>query len=160
MCDYSLAGIPNRLAAVGDQLTVHRFYTGSIGLATTASVEARDSWRKDPSRLKRCLCAIDAFLARVAGADSCAVCVPPGAALIIRDFPKRLQRELQVGPTEDVTFVQLSSNDHQYRDAVRFRNGREVLLQRLSVGQRVSVLSLDSLIPDSVRQPSQLVEAL
>jgi hypothetical protein len=32
MCDYSLAGVPNRLAVEGEQLVVHRFPTGSVGL--------------------------------------------------------------------------------------------------------------------------------
>jgi hypothetical protein len=34
MCDYSLAGIPNRLAAEGEQLMVFRFPTGARGLAS------------------------------------------------------------------------------------------------------------------------------
>ena len=33
MCDYSLAGLPNRLAVEGEQLVVHRFQTGAMGLA-------------------------------------------------------------------------------------------------------------------------------
>jgi hypothetical protein len=33
MCDYSLA-IPNRLAASGKELIVHRFEAGSVGLAS------------------------------------------------------------------------------------------------------------------------------
>jgi hypothetical protein len=32
MCDYSLAGIPNRLAAEGEHLVVYRFSTGARGL--------------------------------------------------------------------------------------------------------------------------------
>jgi hypothetical protein len=47
-----------------------------------------------------------------------------------------------VHATEEVIFVQLSAEAHQYRDAVRFRNGREVLLQRLKCGQQVEVLNL------------------
>ena len=34
MCDYSLMSIPNRLASVGEELVVHRFETGAIGLAS------------------------------------------------------------------------------------------------------------------------------
>ena len=33
MCDSSLTGIPNRLAVEGEQLVVHRFHTGFVGLA-------------------------------------------------------------------------------------------------------------------------------
>jgi len=40
--------------------------------------------------------------------------------------------------------VQLSPEAYQYRDAVRFQNGREILLQRLGCGQQVEVLSLAS----------------
>ena len=34
MCDYSLQGLPNRLAGEGEQLVTHRFPTQSIGLAS------------------------------------------------------------------------------------------------------------------------------
>ena len=71
-----------------------------------------------------------------------AVCVLPGAHLILPDISGNLQRQLDVQATEGVTFVQLSAEAYEYRDAVRFRNGREVLLQRLKRGQRVKVLSL------------------
>jgi hypothetical protein len=70
------------------------------------------------------------------------VYVPPGARLLLRDISANLQRQLDVQATEEVTFVQLSAEAYEYRDAVRFRNGREVLLQRLKRGQRVKVLSL------------------
>jgi hypothetical protein len=38
MCDYSLAMLPNRLAVAGAELVVHRFLTGSKGLAPPADV--------------------------------------------------------------------------------------------------------------------------
>jgi len=116
MCDYSLAGIPNRLAVEGEQLVVHRFPTGSLGLASS-----RPSAKQTP-----------------------AVCVPPGARLWLKDIPEGLQRQIGVGPAEKVTFVQLSATEYQFRDAVRFRNGGEILLQRLECGQHVDVLSLSS----------------
>jgi hypothetical protein len=62
--------------------------------------------------------------------------------LLLRDISADLQRQLDLQATEEVTFVQLSAEAFRYRDAVRFRNGREVLLQRLRCGQRVKVLSL------------------
>jgi len=121
MCDYSLAGIPSRLAAERELLTVYRFSTGALGLTSPE----RCWWR---------------FWSR----QTPAVCVPPGARLLLRDIPKDLQRQFRVDATEEVTFVQLSAEAYQYRDAVRFRNGREVLLQRLRCGQRLEVLSLCS----------------
>ena len=116
MCDYSLAGIPNRLAVEGEQLVVHRFCTGSLGLASPCS----------PLLSK----------------ETPAVCIPPGARLRLRDIPQALR--LGLNATEEVTFVQLSAEAYQYRDAVRFQNGREILLQRLGCGQQVEVLSLAS----------------
>src|SRR5437773_4990783 len=116
MCDYSLAGVPNRLAVEGEQLVVHRFSTGSVGLASPCS--------------------------SLSSKETPAVCIPPGARLRLRDIPQALQ--LGLNATEEVTFVQLSAEAYQYRDAVRFQNGREVLLQRLRSGQRVEVLNLCS----------------
>ena len=122
MCDYSLAGIPNRLAVEGEELVVHRFPTGSIGLASPCTSASRWwSARRTP-----------------------AICVPPGARLILVDVPERLQHDLKVGPIEEVTFVQLSATPYQFRDAVRFNNRREILLQQLQCGQQVEVLSLSS----------------
>ena len=114
MCDYSLAGVPNRLAVEGEQLVVHRFSTGSVGLASPCS--------------------------SLSSKETPAVCIPPGARLRLRDIPQALQ--IGVNATEEVTFVQLSAEAYQYRDAVRFGNGREVLLQCLRCGQHVEVLSL------------------
>jgi hypothetical protein len=51
--------------------------------------------------------------------------------------------ELRVGDVEKVTFVEQSAEAFQYRDAVRFSNGREILLQHLPCGVRVEVLRLD-----------------
>jgi hypothetical protein len=121
MCDYSLASIPNRLAVEGEQLVAYRFSMGSMGL-TSWDASLRRLWFKQPPAV--------------------CVCVAPGARLLLRDISADLQRELDVQATEEVTFVQLSAEAYRYRDAVRFRNGREVLLQRLKCGQRVKVLSL------------------
>jgi hypothetical protein len=71
-----------------------------------------------------------------------AVCIPPGARLQLQDISERMQQELAVGPAEEVTFTQISAAVNSYRDAVRFKNGREVRLQELREGQRVKVLDL------------------
>jgi len=70
-----------------------------------------------------------------------AVCIPPGARLMLRDIPKNLQREFTVGEVEEVQFIETTADVNTYRDAVRFQNGRQVLLQQLREGQRVQVLS-------------------
>ena len=65
MCDYSLAGIPNRLATEGEQLMVYRFSTGARGL-TSPNASLWRFWSKQTP----------------------AVCVPPGARLLLNDIPK------------------------------------------------------------------------
>lgn len=122
MCDYSLAGMANRLAEAGDQLMVHRFPTGSLGLVSTRR------------RLREILFP----------SMTVAVCVPPGAQLLLFDIPQRLQDQLGAACTEIVTFTQQTWEAHVHRDSVRFRNGREVSLQQLHCGQRVTVVSLGS----------------
>ncbi len=71
-----------------------------------------------------------------------AVCIPPGAQLMLEDIPVRLRQEFSVGETEFVTFTQLGFEAYTHRDGIRFENGREVLLQRLNEYQRVRILSL------------------
>jgi hypothetical protein len=55
---------------------------------------------------------------------------------------KAVQQELGIGPVENVTFIELSASAYEYRDAIRFRNGRRALLQDLPEGIRFDVLSL------------------
>jgi hypothetical protein len=71
-----------------------------------------------------------------------AVCIPPGARLLLRDIPQQLQDQLGVRRVEEVTFTEITSSEFSYRDAVRFGNGIETILQRLLEGQRVRVLNL------------------
>lgn len=71
-----------------------------------------------------------------------AVCIPPGAHLILKDIPADLQRQCHVSDEEGVMFTQLSADVNSYRDAVRFNNGYQIRLQDLREGMRVEVLSL------------------
>ena len=142
MCDYSLMAIPNRLAEEGEELVTHRFWTGSLGFA---------------SPLDMCKAALplgrrlvfwpmphENMYFRLREANTRAICIPPGTRLILQDIPQSLQCDLEVGPTEEVTFTQFTAAANTFRDAVRFRNGREVLLQELREGQRVKVLDLSA----------------
>jgi hypothetical protein len=43
---------------------------------------------------------------------------------------------------EEVVFVETTAEVNTYRDAVRFKNCRQALLQQLREGQRVQVLSI------------------
>jgi hypothetical protein len=133
MCDYSLHGIKNRLATEGDQLVVHRFGTGSMGMAAQMDLRPADTASRRPWNW---LSGNSPLVA------DCAVCIPPGAKLLLKDIPLRIQRDLGVRGTEEVVFTQVTANPNTYRDAVRFSNGTELLLQRLERGQRVEVLSL------------------
>ena len=145
MCDYSLHTYPNRLATDGEDLVVHRFGAGSLGLASPADLAPVISAGKaaDGTLWSR---AKGWFLGHnpkwEAEKRVPAVCVPPGARLVLRDIPKSLQRELNIGETEEVQFVEITAEVNTYRDAVRFQNCRQALLQQLREGQRVHVLSV------------------
>jgi hypothetical protein len=143
MCDYSLHTFPNRLASDGEDLVVHRFGAGSLGLASPPDlapvISACKAQGSAWSRVKAW------FLGRnprwEAEKRVPAVCVPPGSRLVLSDIPKNLQRELAIGEVEEVQFVELTAEVNTYRDAVRFHNGRQALLQQLREGQRVHVVS-------------------
>jgi hypothetical protein len=160
MCDYSLHAVPNRLAVEGEELVTYRFPTSSIGLASPADLErancqlsaagvGRSWWAVLKSWLNPPPLRIDKIPA---------VCIPPGARLRMNSIPRELQKELGVGQTEEVAFVELSASAYRYRDGVRFPNGREILLQYLDEGLPVDVLSLGgSEQPDVV--PMSVIEA-
>jgi hypothetical protein len=122
MCDYSLAGMSNRLAVMGEDLQVHRFPTGSLGLVSSR----RRLWEiLFPSK-------------------AVAVCIPPGAQLRLHAISEQTQRKLAVSAVEEVVFTQRTADANVYRDSVRFQNGKQILLQQLQCGQRITVLRLNS----------------
>lgn len=130
MCDYSLAALRTRLARESEELVIYRFPTGSMGLTS-------------PDELTKYGPNLHAWWSRIdASQVPCAVCIPHGAQLMLRDIPERLQRGLGVNEEETVTFVQMSADAGRHRDGIRFNNGLQVLLQRFSEGQRARVLSL------------------
>lgn len=138
MCDYSLHGIKNRLAKESEILVVHRFHTGSKGLTS-------------PDYLKRARGKRESLLSMLSGMFNfpvvpqvCAVCIPDGARLMLHGISPGLQLAYGLSSTETVTFRQLSTDAHSYRDAVEFQNGTKVRLQELEDGQSVEVLALSS----------------
>ena len=141
MCDYSLMSIPNRLAEEEEDLVAHRFLTGPVGFASPRDLPMTDSPHVRPRGFWS---ALKEFFNPPRTNPVPAVCVPPGARLMLQDIPTRLQRDFQIGPAEEVTFTQVTASEYTYRDAVRFHNGHEVLLQKLHEGQRVKVLQLSS----------------
>ena len=147
MCDYSLHIFPNRLAVDGEDLVVHRFGAGSLGLASPADlgpvISASNTKFWSWSNFKEWF--QGQSLRWEAQNRMPAVSVPPGARLLVRDIPKSLQRELGVSETEEVEFLQTTADVNAYRDAVRFHNCRQILLQELREGQRVHVISTSSI---------------
>jgi hypothetical protein len=141
MCDYSLAGLSNRLAADGEELVVHRFPTHSIGLASPADLREPAGYRSPQQTVWQRI--TNAFHQLFDSPEVPAVCIPPGACLILKNIPLDLQRRWDAGEEEGVYFVQTSAEVNAYRDALQFRDGRQVLLQDLREGMVVKVVSLD-----------------
>jgi hypothetical protein len=142
MCDYSLMGVPNRLAVEGEELVVHRFPTNSLGLISPDNlVPKREQTETGVS-------GVWGILRKLFSSENCdpivAVCIPPGTRLAMHDIPAHLRNYLKVSSDEEVTFTQTTAAAYAHRDAVRFKNGCEVHLQSLTVGQRVRVLSLST----------------
>ena len=155
MCDYSLMTVPNRLARDGEELVIHRFPTGSLGLASPDDVK-RAAAPAPPVR-KSVWQTIRDFFDPPAVAAVCAVCIPPGATLEIRDIPERLQKQWGVSSEETGVFTQISAAVNTYRDAVRFNNGKEVRLQDMREGMRARVLTVEFAEAVELQTESQLL---
>jgi hypothetical protein len=144
MCDYSLQGLPNRLAMLGEQLVTHRFSTGSIGMASPFEIAASRRPKVRDCGSRGWWATLKLWFNPQMELDHLpAVCIPPGARLRMNGVPAPMQRSHFLRPVEDVTFVQLSAETYQYRDAIRFDNGSRVVLQSLAEGIPFEVLALD-----------------
>lgn len=132
--------VPNRLAHEGEELVTHRFPTGSLGMASPADVRAASAPRQ-PGR-QTIWQKIRAFFDPMVAPAVCAVCLPPGARLLICDIPPRLQQQWGVREREEAVFTQTSAAVNTYRDAVRFSGGCAVRLQEFREGMRVRVIDL------------------
>jgi hypothetical protein len=142
MCDYSLMTVPNRLAEGGEELIIRKFPSGSRGFASLQDLrKANES--PIPVRLGF-WSALKQKIAGRPGPSIPAVCVPPGARLMLREIPTHHQRDWDIGPFEEATFTEVTASTNTYRDALLFQNGRRVLLQKLDEGQRAKVLDLSS----------------
>jgi hypothetical protein len=123
MCDYSRVHFLNRLAAGGEELFIHRFPSGTMGMGSP-----------DPG-----------LKALVFRCNSTAVCVPSRARLPLREIPEWIREQLEISALEEVTLLEQTAEAFRYRDTVCFANGRKVLLERLP--PRLRVLSFDSADP-------------
>jgi hypothetical protein len=144
MCDYSLFAVPNRLADEQEKLVAHRFPTGSMGLASPADLRPAHSHRPGASYWNK----VKQWFLPVANSPIPAVCIPPGARLQVSGLPNHVQQQLGVGACEEVIFTQLSASSYAYRDAIRFENGKSLLLQDLAEGVAFQVLSLAAVDPE------------
>ncbi len=140
MCDYSLMVFPNRLARDGEELVTHRFPNGSIGLASPADLQPTPI--SGPGGRRSFWTALKDFFKPEPVCSAPAVCIPPGARLQLHAIPADFQDEYGLDAEEEVVFEELSASVNTYRDAVRFRNGRQVRLQELPENQAVTVLRL------------------
>src|ERR1700688_697453 len=139
MCDYSLYEFPNRLAREGEELVTYRFPLGSLGLASPRDVENTQG-KSSGKRLwgtVRSLSAGSSYWSKV-----CAICVPPGSRVILKDIPAQMQKDLGLCPEEGGKFIETSVDVFRHRDAIQLANGIVIPLQHLHEGQRVEVLSL------------------
>src|SRR5215471_16566890 len=86
MCDYSLMSIPNRLAKEGEELITHCFDTGCIGLASRSDLHPDSNVLAPESRTFWSM--LKGFLALPEVKPVPAVCIPPGASLLLMDIPE------------------------------------------------------------------------
>jgi hypothetical protein len=130
---------PNRLAADGELLVVHRFPSNSMGLASPDDLRAK---ARVKSAQRSFWESVKGFFLGAEESLVPAVCIPPGARLRLSEIGEELRGRYSLEPEEDVTFEQLSQAANTYRDAIAFRNGRKVRLQDLPEGQRVTVVRI------------------
>lgn len=68
-----------------------------------------------------------------------AVCIPAESRLLLEGVGEGTQKEHGVGAVEEAVLTRVVGGP--YKDAVRFSNGAEVLLQRLNCGLTVVVMT-------------------
>lgn len=141
MCDYSLMNLPNRLANEGEILMTHKFPSGSIGFASLPEIcDYRRQAECKPARVWPKLKAW--FRGSPPLPVVPAVCIPPGARLKVRSITEKVRKNLNAELDQELTFTQVSAAGNHFRDALRVKNGHEVLLQNVGTGLQVLVVSL------------------
>ena len=140
MCDYSLYTIQNRLAEEGEELVLHKFETGTLGFTSAADLQRAE--RTAAPHPDTFWATMKTWLFGRNTPRFPAVCVPPGARLLLTDLPAKVQTSLRLQPCEIVVFTEISDRSYSYRDALLLPNGTRVLLQELPVGLHAVVLSM------------------
>jgi hypothetical protein len=145
MCDYSLHGLPNRLAVQGELLVSRRFSTGSMGLASVIDVSTATDLEAIAAKRRSWWSTMRHWVEPSPQQDEIpAVCIPTGARLLMSRIPETERLKYALKPEERVTFLQLHAETFQYRDAIRFTCGRLMGIQALREGIQFEVLSLGS----------------
>ena len=94
-----------------------------------------------------------------------AVCIPADARLRLEGIGEAVQQAFGVGSTEEVVMTRLEGGAYAHKDAVRFDNGKEVLLQSFNAGVTAElVVPASDRLTDReemllVRAPADLVDA-
>ena len=141
MCDYSLSGLPNRLAVEGERLVTYRFPNGVKGFVSLTEL---NTFAESHPTIWTKICAW------FRNETPCAVCVPPGATLLLRDVPGWLRLGFPGEADEQVMFVQAESRE--FRDGIQFRSGASVLLQQLPSGLVGDVMALSREVISAVER--------
>lgn len=140
MCDYSLFEHPNRLAAEGEDLVTYRFCSRSLGLVSAGELACAKNARVPAVNGRSILARLKQRLSEAP--RPVAVCVPHGSRLRFEDTPESARTRCGVAEAEEVTFVQLTAAANVHRDAIQFRDGRQMLLQLLPEGVTMRVISI------------------
>jgi hypothetical protein len=93
-----------------------------------------------------------------------AVCIPADARQRLEGIGEAVQQAYAVGPTEEVVMTRVEGGAYAHKDAVKFSNGREVLLQSFNAGVTAEVIAFTSDLTDVTevrrwRSPADLVDA-
>jgi len=93
-----------------------------------------------------------------------AVCIPADARLRLTGIGEAVQQACSVKPIEEVVMTRIEGGAYAHKDAVRFSNSREVLLQSFNVGMTAEVVAFTSDLAGlgemrRWRSPADLVDA-
>lgn len=135
-------GVKSRMAEAGDELVVFRFPAGVLGFA---SREELDELKLDPtSRWER----FRQIFAQHHAIRITAVHIPYGSHLILRQLPPAVRGKAGLADTEEAIYVRCPDCSRRPCDALRFRDGRHILIQNLLEGQEAYLMY----VPVDVRE--------
>lgn len=130
-------------------------YSLELYRSCPAAQEEQYTLRRFPSGTKGFMAARDC---------ETAVCIPADAHLHLEGIAEAVKQTYAVGPVEDVVMTRMDSTAFAHRDAARFANGREALLQSLNAGIAATVLDFLPVTEETPkvqarRSPADLVDA-